>query len=62
MKYTLELFEDCSGFTLETPEVLCWTLFVDGEQIGELDSYDNIIKKLDTIMDIEEKFTLTKEK
>jgi len=63
MKITLELFEDCCDFTAEKEleamtrgegNALAWQLLIDGKKLGELETYPNIVKKLDVIFDLEE--------
>ena len=66
MKIKLVLFEDCSLFDSETEQQLIaqndsslmWTLEIDGVEVGKLDTYENMIKKIDVMLDIEEKFKL----
>ena len=61
MKIKLEMFEDATGFdgTLESGlETLCWQLLINDKEVGELDTYENICKKLNMIFELEEKCLL----
>lgn len=59
---TLELFEDCGDFTAEKElnalsqgegASLAWQLKVNGKEVGELETYPSILRKLDMLFDLE---------
>lgn len=60
MKIELELFEDCSDYEQENPDTAHWILKLNGVQIAELDTYQNIHKKLDVLFGVQENFELKK--
>lgn len=67
MKITLKLFDDCSDFDrdneMELPDAekkLCWSLCVDGEDLGLFTYGQELITVLEVLMNIDEKFDITK--
>lgn len=57
MKITLELFEDCSSYDIDDLSSAHWQLMINGKEIGQLKTYEEIHKHLDILLDIEEALT-----
>jgi len=51
---TLELAFDCSGYSPEDVDSAYWQLKVNGKAVGELNTYAELHKALDYILDLEE--------